>query len=141
MFDFAGKYVRQLELPEGPVFFSDLAVDPGGAVFLLESVAPMVYKAGKDAKTFSPFTPKLDEYMNFPTSIVMDKRGIMYLADTNGSGVVVIGQDGTFRGRPVVFGWNDGLVRYPSQLSVTEAGYLFIADKENSRVQIFTVLN
>jgi sugar lactone lactonase YvrE len=138
--DPTGKYVRQLNFPEKYGFFSDLAVDSKGTIFLLDSVDAVVYTAPKDAKDFSPLSQKLEEYVNFPSSITVDSRGTIYLSDQNGSGVVVLGPDGSFLGRSLVFGWKDGLVRYPSQLCTNEKGEFFVADRQNNRVQIFTVI-
>jgi len=100
----------------------------------------VIFSAAKDAKVFSPLSASLEEYMNFPVSMDVDSRGIMYLSDQNGSGVVIVGADGAFQGRSVVFGWKEGLVRYPSQICVSDRDQLFIADRENSRVQIFTLM-
>lgn len=138
--DPVGKYLRHIEFPGKYGFFSDLAVDSQGKIFLLDSVDAMVYSAAKDSREFSPLTQKLEEYVNFPTSIAVDNKGSLYLADQNGSGIVVVGQDGSFLGRPVAFGWKDGLLRYPAQLCVNRKGEIYVADRENSRVQIFTVV-
>jgi len=137
--DPSGKYLRHLDFPAKYGFFSDLAVDSRGTVFLLDSVDAMVYSAAKDATAFAPLSKKLDEFVNFPAGIVVDSRGTIFLADQNGSGVVVLGQDGAFLGRSLAFGWKDGLVRYPAQLCTNDKGEFFVADRENSRIQIFTV--
>jgi sugar lactone lactonase YvrE len=136
--DPAGKYLRHIEFPGKNGFFSDLAADSQGKIFLLDSVDSLVYVAAKDSKEFSPLGQKLEGYVNFPSSIVVDKRGTIYLADQNGSGIVAVGQDGSFLGRAVVFGWKDGFLRYPAQLCVNDKGEVYVADRENSRVQIFT---
>jgi sugar lactone lactonase YvrE len=138
--DPTGKYIRHVDFPEKYGFFSDLAVDTKGTIFLLDSVDSMVYSAAKDAKSLTPLSQKLDEYVNFPVGITVDSRGTIYLADQNGSGVVALGPDGTFLGRSLVFGWKDGLLRYPSQLCVNEKGEFFVADRENSRVQMFMIM-
>lgn len=138
--DQTGKFVRQIDFPEKYGFISDLAVDFKGTVFVLDSVDAMVLSATKDAKSFSAVTGNLKEYMNFPISLAVDNRGMMYLSDQNGSGVVVVGADGSFQGRAVLFGWRDGLVRYPSQICVSDKDKLFIADRDNSRVQIFSLI-
>jgi len=138
--DQTGKFIRQIDFPEKYGFISDLTVDSRGTVFLLDSVDAMVYSATKDAKGFSPITKDLKEYLNFPISLAVDNRGIMYLSDQNGSGVVLVGADGSFQGRAVIFGWRDGLVRYPSQICVSDKDQLFIADRDNNRVQIFSLM-
>jgi sugar lactone lactonase YvrE len=138
--DPSGKYLRHIEFPAKYGFFSDLAVDSQGRIFLLDGVDVMVYSAAKDSKEFSPLTRGLGEYVNFPTCIAVDNKGTIYLADQNGSGIVVIGQDGSFLGRAVVFGWKDGFLRYPAELCVNGKGEIYVADRENSRVQLFTVV-
>lgn len=135
-----GKYQRHLDLPKDAGFFSDLAVDSRGTVFLLDSVNAMVSVATKEARSFSPLARNLREHLSFPTYITVDGRGILYLVDENGSGVVMLGQDGSFLGRQLVMGWNEGLLYYPSQMCVNERGEAFIADRGNSRVQVFSVM-
>jgi sugar lactone lactonase YvrE len=138
--DPTGKYIRHVDFPGKGGSFSDLAVDTRGTIFILDSADAVVYSAAKDAKEFSPMSQKLEQYVNFPTAIAVDSRGTIYLADQNGSGVVLVGPDGSFLGRSLVFGWKDGLLRYPAQLCLNEKGEFFVADRENSRVQIFKII-
>ena len=135
-----GKFQRQQEFPKEYGFFSDLAVDFKGAIFLLDSVKSMVLVAAKDAKTFTPLTKGLREQLSFPTSLTTDSRGGLYVVDENGAGVVLLGQDGSFLGRQLAMGWNEGLLYYPSQMCLNEKGEVFIADRGNSRVQVFSVV-
>jgi DNA-binding beta-propeller fold protein YncE len=100
----------------------------------------MVFSAAKDANSFSPFTKSLREYLNFPTNITTDKKGTLYIVDENGSGIVLLGQDGSYLGRQLSMGWNEGLLYYPSQMCINEKGEVFIADRGNSRVQVFTLV-
>jgi hypothetical protein len=135
-----GKYQKQIPFPNEYGFFSDLAVDTKGNILLIDCVKAMVFSASKDAKDFSPLTKSLREYLNFPTSITNDNRGTIYIVDENGSGIIILGQDGSFLGRQLSMGWNEGFLYYPSQLCVNEKGEVFIADRGNSRVQIFTLV-
>jgi sugar lactone lactonase YvrE len=135
-----GKFQKQVPFPNEYGFFSDLSVDSKGAVFLIDCVKAMVFSADKDAKTFSPLTKSLREYLNFPTSLTMDNRGTLYVVDENGGGVVILGRDGSYIGRQLSLGWNEGLLYYPSQICLNEKGEVFIADRGNSRVQIFTLV-
>jgi DNA-binding beta-propeller fold protein YncE len=66
-------------------------------------------------------------------------KGKLYLVDTNGNGVVLLGLDGSFLGRQLSLGWSDGQVNYPSQLCVTDGGELWVADRFNHRVQQFLI--
>jgi hypothetical protein len=135
-----GKFQRQMEFTKAYGFFSDLAVDFKGSIFLLDSVQAMVFVAAKDAKAFTPLTQSLREHLSFPTYVTTDSRGVLYLVDENGAGIVVLGQDGSFLGRQLAMGWNEGLLYYPSQMCLNEKGEVFIADRGNSRVQVFSIV-
>ena len=133
-----GKYQKQIPFPQEYGFFSDLSADSKGNILLIDSVKAMVFSAGKDSNSFSALTQQsLREYLNFPASITTDNRGTIFVVDENGSGIVILGRDGTFLGRQLSMGWNEGLLYYPSQMCVNDKGEVFIADRGNSRVQIF----
>ncbi len=133
-----GKYQRHLDFPKEYGFFSDLAVNSRGAIYLVDSLKATVYAAQKDAKEFVPLAKNLRAHLSFPTSIAVDSRGILYLVDEHGGGVVLLAQDGSVLGRQLAMGWNEGLLYYPSQLCVNDKGQVFIADRGNSRVQVFS---
>ncbi len=135
-----GKFQRELAFPKEYGFFSDLAVDFKGSIFLLDSVKAMVFVAAKDAAAFTPLTQGLREHLSFPTSLTTDSRGGLYVVDENGAGVVLLGQDGSFLGRQLAMGWSEGLLYYPSQMCVNDKGEAFIADRGNSRVQVFSIV-
>ena len=78
--------------------------------------------------------------MRFPASMITDKRGRIYLLDRNGGRLVILGQDGTLLERLSGMGWREGLLNYPSQVSLNQKGELLIADTRNNRVQIFSIL-
>ena len=135
-----GKYVRHLDFPKQYGSFSDVAVDGRGKIYLLDSVGAAVYAAPKDGQEFSLLARNLRAHLSFPTSIVIDNRGIVYLVDEHGAGIVLLGQDGSVLGRQLAMGWNEGLLRYPSQMCLNDKGQVFIADQGNSRVQFFSII-
>lgn len=137
--DPSGKVQREISFPKGYGFLSDLAVDAGGNVYLLDSVRKRVYKVAKNSAEATPLTGTLKEEAYFPTSIAIDKQGTIFLVDQNGSGVVILGADGSFRGRRLSMGWKEGFLRYPAQMCVTENGTAFIADRGNNRVDGFLI--
>jgi len=138
--DPAGKLLREVKFPRNYGFFSDLAVDQGGTVFLIDTVQCMVYSAGAQAQVFTALTGKLKEYMLFPTSITLDSAGMLYIIDQNGGSIIVMNSAGTVMGRQLGVGWKEGFLRYPSQACITAAGNLFVADRENNRVQQFSIV-
>ena len=135
-----GKYQRHLPLPRDYGFFSDLAVDGKGTIYLLDSVKAAVHAAQKSAKEFSPLATTLRPHLSFPTSLLVDGRGILFLVDEHGSGIVLVGQDGAVLGRQLAMGWTDGLLYYPSQMCLNDNGQAFIADRGNSRIQVFSIV-
>jgi len=135
-----GKYQKQIPFPKDFGFFSDLAVDSRGNILLIDCVNAAVFSSAKDSNSLSPLTKSLREYLDFPTSLTTDSRGTIYIVDEDGSGIVILGQDGSFLGRQLSMGWNEGLLNFPSQVSMNEKGEVFIADRGNSRVQIFTLV-
>lgn len=137
--DPAGKISREIFFPKEYGFFSDLAVGPGGDILLLDSVRKRVYKAAKNSLNVAPLSQSLEDEAYFPTAITTDKQGTIFLVDQNGSGVVILGPDGSFRGRQLSMGWKEGFLRNPAQMCIMENGAAFIADRGNSRIDGFQV--
>lgn len=135
----SGNYLKKIDLPSNAGFFSDLAVNAGGDLFLVDSVNATVFVARKDAAAFTPLSKNLQEYMNFPTYITLDVKGGIYLVDQNGGTVAALGQDGSFTGRLLAMGWKEGQLYYPGQIcmSGTETVMVMVADRNNSRAQLF----
>ncbi len=140
VFDAAGKYVRQVPFPEEYGFISDVAVDSRGTVYLLDSVNAVIYSAPKEAQAFSSFTKGLREHVKFPTDMVIDSGGNIFVVDHNGGVIAVVGPNGTFQGHAAAMGWKEGQLRFPAQICVNEKGQLFVADKSNSRIEMFEVI-
>lgn len=138
--DPSDKFQREIPFPPEYGFFSDIAVDGNGNVFLIDSVGGKVFSARKNDIAITPLTGSLQEDLNFPVGIAVDGKGRLYVSDQHGSGIVILGADGSFRGRHSGMGWREGLLRYPSALCVGANGNLFIADRGNSRVQVFSII-
>jgi sugar lactone lactonase YvrE len=137
--DAAGQYRRHVPFPETDGFFTDLAVSPQGTLFVLDGVEAAVHSAARGADSFTPFTGSLKEFMNFPTNLTLDAQGILYVVDQYGSGLALVDSDGQFLGRKLGMGWKDSALYYPSSICISGSGHLFVADRNNSRVQLFGV--
>ena len=83
---------------------------------------------------------RLKEYMNFPTSLATDDQGTLYLVDQYVSGLAVVARDGSFQGRVLGMGWIESRLYYPTQICISPNGTLLIADRSNSRVQVFAFI-
>jgi hypothetical protein len=135
-----GKTLKQIPFPKESGLLSDLTIDVKGNILLIDGVNAVVYEAAEGSAKFSPLTRGLKEKMRFPARITTDSRGRIYLLDRNGSAIVVLGQDGSYLDTLSGLGWKEGLLRYPSQMYITDEGEIFIADTRNNRVQIFKIL-
>lgn len=133
-----GKVTRELPLPAA-AGVTDVAVDPGGKVYVVDGVTAVVFAAEPGAKGFTALSRSLKDVIAFPTYLTGDGRGKLYLVDQNGSAVVRLGIDGTFQGRELAGGWREGAVSYPGQLCLNGSGDVFLADRNNHRVQIFAL--
>ena len=142
--DASGSYLRQVPFPKDYGFFSDIAVNDQGNLYLLDSVKGVLYLAEGTAleagnAEFKPFAENLKTYMNFPTNLDIDKLGLIYVLDQYGSGLAMLGQDGSFLGRKVDAGAGKTQLAYPTQVCINENRDIFIADRNNNRVQVYTV--
>jgi DNA-binding beta-propeller fold protein YncE len=136
--DPGGAVVRQLNLPRGGAVFTGLAVDPAGTLYALDAVGSSIWAAGKSDTAFKPLVQGTKEIMRFPTHL-LPSRGRLFVTDQNGHGIAVFGIDGSYQGRLLGMGWTDGLVYYPSQLCLSAKEELFLADRYNNRVQVFSM--
>lgn len=136
--DADGNVTRTLKLP-AKGSFTDIAVDAAGTLYAVDAVSATVYSADKSATELKAISKSLKDYMSFPGYITASK-GKLYLVDQNGNGVVVLGTDGSYQGRQLSIGANEGLVYYPAQLCITASADAYIADRMNNRVQLFKVV-
>jgi DNA-binding beta-propeller fold protein YncE len=137
--DPGGKFLRQIPFPKGHGNVSDLAVDQRGAVYVLDSQKSQVYKAAPNAQEFQIFASGLQSYLYFAVSLEVDSQGRVYLLDQDDSGVIVLSPNGSFQGRYLSHGWKIGQLNYPAQACITDNGIFVIADRNNSRVQLFKI--
>lgn len=139
--DPTGQYLRQIAFPQGPGAMADLVITPQGAIYLLDSIAGTIFIANPGSETFTPLSKGLKEYTNFPNSLAIDRQGTIFLSDQYGSGLALVGRDGSFLGRKFGLGWEEGQFYYPAQLCINSDGKLFVADRGNNRVQVFSILD
>lgn len=133
-----GTVLRRAALPQGQ--FTDLWVDAQGTIFALETVGAQIWTEPKGGTEFKPLGRPLKNATSFPTHLVSNGRGRLFVVDQNGGGIAILGIDGSYQGRQLALGWTPGQLYYPAQLCVTAKGWAAIADRGNNRVQVFTTL-
>ncbi len=139
-FEADGKPGREIRFPEAHGFFSDLAIDGEGTVYLLDSVGRRVFAAAAGASAAAARTAGLEGDLDFATSLESDDSGRLLLVDRSGGGIVVLGADGALLGRRSASGWKEGLLRDPAAIALDGKGLAFVADRGNNRVQIFEIV-
>jgi len=135
--DPSGNVTAQVRLPKESGVVTDVAVGAGGTLYAVDAVNAVVWSADKGAAAFKPLSASLKDRMSFPSYLTVSK-GRLLVVDQNGSGIVILGIDGSYQGRQLSIGWSEGLVNYPGQICVTESGITFVADRYNNRVQVFS---
>ena len=138
--DAQGRFQRVLPLPDGIGFGTDLSVDAGGTVYLLDSIRRRLFSAARGANVFTPLGGDLNESVGtLPTSITTSK-GIIFVVEGSGSSIVSFGRDGSFLSRQLTMGWEEAALNHPSQMCINDKDEVFIADRDNSRIQVFQLM-
>ncbi len=73
----------------------------------------------------------------WPTGIVREPGGHLFLVDRHGGRLLEMGVGGRLEGRGSRLGWDPGLLRFPAGLAWLPDGRLAVADQGNGRVQLF----
>lgn len=135
--DPSGKATRVLPLPPESGVVTDVAVDGAGTIYAIDAVGAVLWAAEKSATSFKALTKPMKDRMSFPVYLIVSRNRLL-VVDQYGSGIVLLGVDGSYQGRQLSIGWSDGLVNYPAQICVRDDGVAFVADRYNNRVQVFT---
>jgi sugar lactone lactonase YvrE len=135
----AGSLERSIALSADARGITDVAIDGRGSILALDGVGRRVWVARSGEAAFAPLSGSLAEDLDYPGALDVDPSGRLLVADQNGGGVVMLGPDGSFRGRQLGFGSKQGLLRYPTDLCSTRRGLVVVADRENHRVQVFAI--
>jgi DNA-binding beta-propeller fold protein YncE len=135
-----GQFQKALPLPEDAGFISDVAVDFAGNVIVIDALKRRMYSAAKDASAFTPLGGDLTQYIATMPAYLTSSKGTIYIVEGEGSHIVNIGRDGSFLTRQLTMGWNEGSLQNPSQICINDKDEVFIADRDNSRIQVFQLI-
>ena len=138
--DAQDKFQRSLPFPDGFGFAADVAVDDAGSVLLLDGTKRRLYVAEKDAKGFTRVGGDLSEAIATMPTYLAASKGTVFIVEGSGSRIVSLRRDGTFMSRALSGGQEDGALNQPSQLCINDKDEVFVADRDNSRVQVFQLI-
>jgi len=81
---------------------------------------------------------KLQGQVRSPRGLAVDKKGLIYVADTGNDRVQIFNPDGTFNNQFGESGSGDGQFRQPSSVAVNAKGNIYVADTKNKKVKAFS---
>jgi len=139
-FDSDGQFISRFSVAQGQDWYSvgDIAVASSGDVFVTDLYENKVYKfdvTGDFVDEWTPFSGPF--YAGGPFGIDVDGTGDVWVVgmygptikkfDSSGNELLSFGSQGD----------DDGEFYYPTDISVTSTGRVYVADSENQRVQWF----
>ncbi len=118
--------------------------DPEGNLWLTDSADHRVVKCSPDGKVLATFgvrnQPGADAtHYNRPTDVAFGAGGEVYISDGYGNArVVLLSREGKYLSTWGRKGKGEGEFNLPHSIAVDKQGRVFVADRENQRIQIFT---
>lgn len=143
VFDRDGKYLRSW----GAGLFTHphgCRIDPDGNMWVTDDFDHRVMKLTTEGKLLATFGVRNEAgndsaHFNRPTDVAFAPSGDVYISDGYGnSRVVRLSHDGKFLGSWGRRGTGEGQFHLPHSVAVDATGKVYVGDRENSRVQIFT---
>lgn len=121
------------------VFKADIfAVTPDNKVvaYLPETREIVMIEAG--VKKTMVREGKLQGQVRAPRGIFVDKKGMIYVADTGNDRVQVFNPDGSYSNMFGESGTGDGEFRAPMSVAVNPKGNIYVADSRNKKIKAFS---
>lgn len=134
------QFQRAVPLPDDTGFASGVAVDVAGNILVLDSIKKRMFSAPKDGTAFAPLGGDLSEVLTTLPTYVTATKGAIFVVEGNGSSIVSFGRDGAFLSRQLTMGWNEGALNHPGQICINDKDEVFVADRGNSRIQVFQLI-
>jgi tripartite motif-containing protein 71 len=140
-----GSFGKVLDAKSGNEGFLNplyIAVNPKGDVYVTDRSAAIIQIYSGTGKYISKFTPKTDQpdFSWSPLSLAFDKKGLMYVVDAKKDQhrILVFDANGQLKLEFGKEGNANGEFEFANGLTVNSNGDIYVADSNNSRVQVFT---
>jgi len=124
------------------LFPNDVAVDSQGRIYISDGNNGRISVWDKEKNFLYNFSGSTaDSALSLPRGIFIDYLDRLFVVDAVGQNVKVYdvsGQEPTFLYAFGDWGVDDGLFNYPNDIVVAEDGLLYIVDRENDRIQVWS---
>jgi DNA-binding beta-propeller fold protein YncE len=127
---------------KGQFLFPNAAVsDSRGRIFVSDSNNGRVSVWDEGGNFLFQFGQGMDEQaLNLPRGMAIDQRDRLHVVDTVGQCVKVYdvaGSEARFLYAFGSWGAGDGQFNFPNDITIDDSGRLYIADRENNRIQVW----
>jgi DNA-binding beta-propeller fold protein YncE len=139
--DAGGHLARQVPLPKEVRFPADLAVTSRGELIVVDGVGGLVLAASEGAASATVLATLPRDDVELAHSIAVDAGGRLFVVDRGAGRIAVFGGDGAPRGAQLGMGWGQGQLRYPGAVCIDPRSLVYVADRENNRVQVYSIVN
>lgn len=135
-----GRFLVSVPLPPGRSY-SDLAVADDGSVLVSAASDPHVLRVSLQRRDASRLGDAPGpEAAEMPTAVAAGPPGSIFVLDRSLGAIWSLRGDGSVADRLLEHGWNEGQLRDPVDLCFDGEGLVFVADRDNRRVQLFRVV-
>lgn len=139
--DFLGRFDATDGLGYEPLYMDAVAVDEAsGRVYACDTVNRRVIAYDRNGKPVWVLGRRdeggeIKSFFGLPRSVAVTERGIL-VSDTFRHMLVLLAPDGSVLGSYCKRGVVDGAVNFPEGLAVAPDGMVYLADRENDRIQV-----
>lgn len=144
VFDHAGNFIQSF----GEGLFNEphsVRIDPAGNVWVVDFMTNQVRKFTPTGALLQTFGVRdkagrdKANLFNQPTDIAFGRNGEIYISDGYGNNRVVhLAADGTYLNEWGTSGKGPGQFHLPHSVCTDAQGRVYVADRENGRIQVFT---
>ena len=138
LFDSSLKFEREILVKESRGL-KDVKVDEMVRIYALSAIDGSICVYNDQGNLLLRFGSRGADKgeFDFPTSLAIDRKGLIYVADQHKNQVLVFNNKGRFLYAFSQLGWREGRLHRPSFIYINSSDRIFIVDRANTRISVF----